>query len=159
MSEEATVNSEDQRVTEDEHAYASVGHGTQVEKLIPVSEAIRYRKRAQAAEKELLELKELHEKQGEELAVLKGQTGRLEDTAKQSLTVAPVKDSTGENMPTASVGMAPNNVVSTSHKTQGVKETRTRGARGMLQNVAKQAAGSGSRSDVQEYLRVRRQYV
>ena len=126
---------------------------------MPVGEAIRYRKRAQAAEKELLELKELHEKQGEELVVLKEQAETLEDTAKQSMTVAPAEGSAEENMSTASVDMAPNNSVITGHKTQGVRETRTGGARTVLQTAAKQAAHSGSRSDVQEYLRIRRSFV
>ena len=56
------------------------GGGTE-EKLVPVGEAIRYRKRAQAAEKELSELKEAHEKQGKELAGLKEKAeGGLKDT-------------------------------------------------------------------------------
>lgn len=112
-----------------------------VEKLVPVSEAIRYRKRAQAAEKELGELKASYEKQERELAALKEQAEGSENTARQSLTAAP--------------GSSPGN----HHKTQGVKEVRTTGTRSMLQHAAKQAAGSGSRADVQEYLRLRRAYV
>ena len=140
MSEELIVTNEQSTVTSDEEGRLEAG-GTgegQGEKLIPVSEAIRYRKRAQGAEKELLELKEMHEKQSEELAALKGNAEESENTAKQNLTVAPGK---------------------ISHKTQGVKEIRTGGARNLLQTAAKQAAGSGSRSDVQEYLRVRRSFV
>ncbi|MBC8391448.1 MAG: hypothetical protein H8E17_02630 [Deltaproteobacteria bacterium] len=126
MSEQETVASEQSAITREE-AETSLN-----EKLVPVGEAIRYRKRAQAAEKELSELKQSHEKQGEELAALKeseatGVSGRSEQ--------------------------------STAAKTQGVRETRTGGARTQLQTAAKQAASSGSRSDVQEYLRIRRSFV
>jgi hypothetical protein len=120
---------------------ADAGEDAGVEKLVPVSEAIRYRRRAQAAEKELGELKESYEKQEQELAALKEQAETLENTARQSLAAAP--------------GSSPGN----NHKTQAVKEARTMGTRSMLQHAAKQAAGSGSRADVQEYLRLRRQYV
>ena len=109
------------------------------EKLVPVSEAIRYRKRAQAAEKELSELKESHNEQSEQLAQLKEQVEGLQDAVKQSLAAA------AEN--------------GNGQKTQGVKGTRTGGARSTLQTAAKQAADSGSRSDVQEYLRLRRNFV
>jgi len=47
----------------------------------------------------------------------------------------------------------------TTVKTQGVKETRTGGARGMLAAAAGRASQSGSRADLQEYLRARRGYV
>ena len=109
------------------------------EKLVPVSESIRYRKRAQAAEKELSELKESHDEQNVQLAQLKEQVESLQDAVKESLAAATENDN--------------------GQKTQGVKETRTGGARSMLQNAAKRAADSGSRSDVQEYLRLRRAYV
>ena len=157
MSEELTVNNgplaETNEGVGDEHAHDERRSGTQSEKRVPVSEAIRYRKRAQAAEKELLELKERHDKQSEELAALKEiRAGNVSDRSGQaeSLKTPSLLQSTpplqGESL---------NKAV----KTQGVKETRTSGARGLLQNAAKQAAGSGSRSDVQEYLRIRRSYV
>ncbi|MBL7215207.1 MAG: hypothetical protein ISS71_05970 [Phycisphaerae bacterium] len=138
MSEESAVTGESLAVIDEDQSLPDVS-GTekeQNEKRVPVGEAIRYRKRAQAAEKELSELKESHENQDAELAQLKEQVQGLENTVKQ--TVTPEHD---------------------NHKTQGVKETRTGGARSMLQTAAKQAAGSGSRSDVQEYLRLRRNFV
>lgn len=110
-----------------------------VEKLVPVSEAIRYRRRAQAAEKELGELKASYDKQERELAALKEQ--------------APAAAGPAANIP------APAGQTDGPVKTQGVKEARTTGTRTMLQQAAKQAAGSGSRADVQEYLRLRRAYV
>ncbi len=140
MSEES-VSSEQSAVTSDEESRQDTG-GTgdsQSEKLVPVSESIRYRKRAQAAEKELSELKESHNEQNEQMAALKEQVESLQDAVKQSLVAATENDN--------------------RQKTQGVKETRTGGARTMLQTAAKQAAHSGSRSDVQEYLRFRRAYV
>ena len=36
---------------------------------------------------------------------------------------------------------------------------KTGGARGVVEKAARNAAGSGSRCDVQEYMRVRRQFV
>ncbi len=134
MSEEEAVSSEQLPVISENQE--DVVH----EKLVPVSEAIRYRKRAQAAEKELAELKEKH---AEEVADLKAQ---IESVTTPSLlrSTPPLQ---GESLSSQSV------------KTQGVKETRTPGGRSLLQNAAKQAAGSGSRSDVQEYLRLRRAYV
>ena len=143
MSEQETVASEQSAITSEE-AETSVS-----EKLVPVSEAIRYRKRAQAAEKELSELKELHEKQGEELAALNSsmERKRHDKTA-----------DTADPIPSLALRAAGNDATR-AVKTQGVKETRTGGARTQLETAAKQAAHSGSRSDVQEYLRIRRQYV
>lgn len=115
------------------------------EKLVPVSEAIRYRKRAQAAEKELDELKERLEQQG-------GQVEQLKQEVETLKTPAPVRE--GESRLQAS-----SLVPQASVKTQGVKETRTTGTRTLLQHAAKQAAVSGSRTDVQEYLRLRRNFV
>ena len=43
-------------------------------------------------------------------------------------------------------------------KTQGVKPSRDNGV-GVLQTAAKKAAASNSRSDVQEYMRLRRNFV
>lgn len=132
MSEQTSVNIEQSTVSDE-------GPETvQAEKLVPVGEAIRYRKRAQAAEKELSELKQTHEQQADELSVLKEKVQQLEEAAEQS---------------------AADSVKDTHHKTQGVKESRTGGARTLLQNAARQAADTGSRADVQEYLRLRRNFV
>ena len=45
-----------------------------------------------------------------------------------------------------------------SQKTQGVKPSRDTGV-GVLQSAAKKAARSNSRSDVHEYMRIRRKFV
>lgn len=115
------------------------GAETQPEKRVPVSEAIRYRKRAQAAEKELNEVKESHEKQTDELTALKEQVQALQQAVEQHAQQAAE--------------------TTVSQMTQGVKETRTGGARTTLQTAARQAAESGSRADVQEYLRLRRNFM
>lgn len=131
----------------DEEAVVSEEEGRQDvrgtdEKLVPVVEAIRYRRRARAAEKELAELKEVHEKQGKELAELKGKAeGGQKDTP------SPANAGTGPLQGESFL------------KTQGVKETRTGGARGKLQSAARRAAESGRRVDLQEYLRARRAFV
>lgn len=123
------MSDEDTMVSMDENRPEAGGTGeVQNERLVPVSEAIRYRKRAQAAEKELSELKELHDTQARELEQLKEQV-----EAEAAANAASM--------------------------TQGVKETRTGGARNRLEAAATRAAESGKRADVQEYLRLRRNYV
>lgn len=149
------MSDEDTMVSTDENRPEAGGTGEgQNERLVPVGEAIRYRKRAQAAEKELSELKELHDAQGKELEQLKEQLGKFNTPSLQ---------------PPPPSGVLPldrgraNNVLQgesfSGVMTQGVKETRTGGARNRLEAVATRAAESGKRADVQEYLRVRRAYV
>ena len=67
-------------------------------------------------------------------------------TAKHNLTVPP--DESRDSIPTPQV----------SPKTQGVKPTRDNGI-GILQSAAKKAAASNSRSDVHEYMRIRRSFI
>ncbi|MFA5291637.1 MAG: hypothetical protein WC496_01235 [Phycisphaerae bacterium] len=152
------------------------------EKLVDVSEAIRYRKRAQLAEqkKTLLE-EELAERKSEverlsnnlsqltierqlieklvsagvrdlEAAVIIGRT-RLEDNAEATAAdvVEQLRKEKGylfNDTPAAAVGA----------KTSGVKD-RLSGATGSLERAAKKAVKSGSRTDLQEYLRARRNFV
>jgi hypothetical protein len=151
-------------------------------KLVDVSEAIRYRKRAQAAEqkKTILE-QELVEKQAEverlnlnlsqmtierqlidklvsagvrdlEAAVIIGRTkleGSKETTAADVVEqLRKEKSYLFSDMPAAAVGA----------KTSGVKD-RLSGATGTLERAAKKAANTGSRADLQEYLRARRNFV
>ncbi len=152
------------------------------EKLVDVSEAIRYRKRAQLAEqkKAILE-QELAEKQAEveklsqnlsqmtierqlidklvsagvrdlEAAVIIGRT-KLQDD-KESTAADVVEQLRKEkgylfnDTPAAAVGP----------KTSGVKD-RLSGTTGTLERAAKKAADTGSRVDLQEYLRARRNFV
>ncbi|MGA2915812.1 MAG: hypothetical protein ABSE89_07275 [Sedimentisphaerales bacterium] len=153
------------------------------ERLIDVSEAIRYRKRAQSAEQKRQETEqELVESKAEverlnknlsqmtierqlieklasagvrdlEAAVIIGRA-RLEDDKKA--TAAEVVEQLrkeksylfSESAITASAGA----------KTSGVKD-KLSGAASVLERAAKKAANSGSRTDLQEYLRARRKFV
>lgn len=152
------------------------------EKLVDVSEAIRYRKRAQAAEqrKSLLE---------QELAESKGEVERLNNNLSQ-MTVerqliekfvsAGVRDLEaaviiGKSRIENDSKITANDVVeqlrkeksylfndaptvTASVKTSGVKD-KLSGTTGILERAAKKAANSGSRTDLQEYLRARRNLI
>ena len=152
------------------------------ERLVDVSEAIRYRKRAQSAEQKQTMLEQ-------ELAESKSETEKLKKNLSQmtverqlmeKLVSAGVRDleaaviigkakleSDSEtdaadiveqlrkeksylfnDAPTAAVGS----------KTSGVK-SRLSGVTGSLERAAKKAAKSGSRADLQEYLRARRNLI
>ncbi|MHC4289827.1 MAG: hypothetical protein ACYSO3_08610 [Planctomycetota bacterium] len=82
------------------------------------------------SEEELEQLKEVNQQQGEEIEQLK----------------------------TSSNPQASSLTPQVSQKTQGVKPSRS-GAASVLQSAAKKAARSNSRSDVHEYMRIRRGYV
>ena len=92
---------------------------------------------------ELADLKEVNAQQAAEIERLKGEIEQSKTTAKQSLTVPPD---------------VPKLEASATLKTQGVKPSRDRGV-GVLQSAAKKAARTNSRSDVHEYMRLRRGYV
>lgn len=152
------------------------------QKLVDVSEAIRYRKRAQAAEhrKTVLE-QELVEKQAEverlnqnlsqmtierqlidnlvsagvrdlEAAVIIGRT-KLAD-GKETTAADVVEQLRKEKSYLFNEAQA----VAVSTKTSGVKD-RLSQTTGALERAAKKAADTGSRADLQEYLRVRRNFV
>ena len=152
------------------------------EKLVPVGEAIRYRKRAQSAEKEVSvlsqQLKEI-EKNNERLACELDEI-RIEQKLVQKLSSAGVSDietallvakarvKSGEQ---ADVDLVIEQLkkekgylfdsakeTSVSTPTAGVKERKPGGQR-VLEKAAKKAAQSGNRADVQEYLKVRRGFV
>jgi hypothetical protein len=152
-------------------------------RLVDVSEAIRYRKRAQSAEqKQTLLEQELAESKAEaerlnknlsqmaierqlidklvsagvrdlEAAVIIGRA-RLEDDKKA--TAADVVEQLrkeksylfSESSITACAGA----------KTSGVKD-KLSGTTGTLERAAKKAVNTGSRTDLQEYLRIRRNFV
>ena len=89
------------------------------------------------SEKELETLKEVNQQQGEEIEELKAKT---------------------EDIKTSSNPQASTLVPQVSQKTQGIKPSRSNAA-SILQSAAKKAAISNSRSDVHEYMRIRRGYV
>ena len=151
-----------------------------VDKVVPVGEAIRYRKRAQSAEKQVAVLEaelsaavEKNRQLNEQVSageverelvnkLIKAGAGDLEAAvliAKAKLggdgdidaVVAQLREEKaylfgGLARPVASL------------KTSGVRE-KGDGAKRVLEDKAKRAAVSGSRADMQEYLRVRRQFV
>ncbi len=152
-------------------------------KYVPVSESIRYRKRAQGAEKMNEELsKKLAEAelQNEEL-VKQVSRMKMEEQLTSKLVAAGAVDVEAamliakariEGAEKADVdgcieqlkkekrylfgGL--DGVSSAGRKTAGVKE-RADGGKTALETAAKKAVQSGSRADVQEYLKLRRNFV
>ena len=152
------------------------------EKLVDVSEAIRYRKRAQIAEQKQAQLEQaLVENRGEverlnktlsqmtverqlidklvsagvrdlEAAVIIGRA-RLEDD--KEITAADVVEQLRKEK---NYLFNEASAVAVSTKTSGVKD-RLSGTTGTLERAAKKAVQSGSRADLQEYLRVRRNFL
>jgi len=152
------------------------------EKLVPVAEAIRYRKRAQSAEKEAAGLTE-------EVSRLREANGRLSAEVEElrtdgALTAAFVSAGVvdleaamlmarsrmekEEGLDATAVAEAlrkekgylfgARSGPTASGKTAGVKEKGAVGPR-VLEDAARQAAASGSRVDVHEYMRRRRKLV
>lgn len=153
------------------------------ERLVDVSEAIRYRKRAQSAEqKQAMLEQELAENRAEverlnknlsqmtierqlidklvsagvrdlDAAVIIGRV-KLEDD-KKATAADVVEQLKKEKSYLFSDSGAPAVV---SAKTSGVKD-KLSGTTGVLERAAKKAANTGSRADLQEYLRARRNFV
>lgn len=151
------------------------------EKMVPVSEAIRYRKRAQAAEQQAEELTQQVEKlrrQHSELAE-QLQSRRDDEELSKRLSAAGVTDvESGVLLAHKRMGddgdldvaierlrkdkpyLFATNLRETNSapkKTAGAKERP--GTSPTMAQAAQQAAASGRRSDVHEYMRVRRTRV
>jgi hypothetical protein len=152
-------------------------------RLVPVGESIRYRRRAQGAEKRVDEL-------AGELADAKAEATKLADELKATqreqelmkrlasegtrdleaaILIAKARLAKDEKSDIGGVveqlkkekqylfGEASNGGVNPALRTSPAKEQRS-GA-GVLERAAKRAAGTGSRSDLQEYMRRRRSVV
>jgi predicted nucleic acid-binding Zn-ribbon protein len=164
-----------------ESQVSSEDEGQVSEKLVPVGEAIRYRKRAQSAEKQIAALEQELKTNREKNEQLAGELGemKLEQRLLSSLTAAGVSDLEGAVLiAKARMKGSDSDVDSVvgqlrkeksylfealgtetvASKTAGVKE-RKPGGQSVFERAAKRAATSGSRADVQEYMRVRRQFV
>ena len=152
------------------------------EKLVPVGEAIRYRKRAQNAEKEVSVLSEQLKKIEKKNEQLAGELDeiRVDQKLVQRLSSAGVSDletvllvakARVKSSDEADVDLVIEQLKKekdylfesaketfASTRTAGVKERKPSGQR-VLEKAAKRAAESGNRADVQEYLKVRRQFV
>ena len=149
------------------------------ERQVPVSEAIRYRKRAQAAEKETADLqrqvaegREEIGRLGTELEALRMErdlAGRLAAAgatdveaavllAKSRLAADASLDAAGvvERLRQEKGYLFADTVRDEMPRTAGARDRASAG-RGALERTARRAAASGSRTDVHEYLRARRQ--
>jgi uncharacterized protein YhaN len=151
-------------------------------RLVPVAESIRYRKRAQSAEKKIEAL-------AEQLAEAKSQTTRMCEELnnirlEQQLThklvaagtvdletaVLIAKDRMEGQDKVDMDGMieqlrrekqylfAGTSSAATTRKTAGVKE-RAQSSQAILERAAKKAATTGNRTDLQEYLKLRRNFI
>ncbi len=151
-------------------------------KLVPVAESIRYRKRAQSAEKQvealaeqLAEAKSQGAKTAEELDDIRSEqelmrklagTGALDLEA--AILIAKAKM---QGQPEADVDglieqlkrekqylFAESNSAAAAKKTSGVRE-RVQESTAVLEKAAKKAATTGNRTDLQEYLKLRRSFL
>ena len=171
MVEEKEVLSEDEVVGDD--------------RMVPVGESIRYRKRAQSAEKQLADVREqLGETKVENEKLSKRINGfEVERSLSTELIKAGIGDvEAGVILARAELekdgeadvagvvlklkneksylfgnGNDGNSDISSSVKTSGVKQ-KVSGSRVVIERYAKRAAESGSRADMMEYLRVRRKF-
>jgi hypothetical protein len=161
----------------------TAGHGDNDSlKLVPMSESIRYRKKAQSAEKRIEDL-------AERLAEAKAETKKTMEQLRQvqveqklvhKLTAAGAVDLETAMLiaKTKMEGEAEADMDSVikqlrkekqylfaatsktvaAQKTAGAKE-RIEGSQTVLERAAKRAATTGSRTDLQEYLKLRRNFV
>jgi len=164
----------------------TAGHGESDDRPrqvgVPVSESIRYRKRAQSAEKKIEELAEqLAEAKdearmtGEQLRTIRFEQKlrrRLADAGTVDMETAVLLAKTkieGEDQADMDnvvkqlqkekqylfAGKTP---VMAARKTAGARQ-RVEGGQTVLERAAKRAATTGSRTDLQEYLKLRRNFV
>jgi hypothetical protein len=152
-------------------------------KLVPVTEPIRYRKRAQAAEKrseilaeQLAQAKSENSQISEQLRVIQAEqqlmcklaavgTRDLEAAvlvAKERMRGSDDADLDGvvEQLKKEKQYLFESraNELVTAKKTASVKE-RVQTSRGVLEKAAERAAETGNRADLQEYLKLRRNFV
>lgn len=152
-------------------------------KLVPVTEPIRYRKRAQAAEKrseilaeQLAQAKSENSQISEQLRVTQAEqqlmcklaaasTRDLEAAvlvAKERMRGSDDADLDGvvEQLKKEKQYLfeSRSNELVTAKKTASVKE-RVQTSRGVLEKAAERAAETGNRADLQEYLKLRRNFV
>lgn len=154
--------------------------GSETEKMVPVSESIRYRRRAQRAEKQAEQLKEDCGKARSELENVKSElketkldkelAGKLSSAGavdtETAMLVAKQKLSESEEKDVESVidelsRDKPYLFGSGGQDSRGTNVTRPARQRAgenesLLESAAKRASDTGSRVDLQEYLRLRR---
>ena len=151
-------------------------------KLVPVSESIRYRKRAQSAEKKIERLAEqLARAESAASEMAKQLNGiRVEQKLMRKLAAAGAVDLEAavliararvEGQAEADLDacieqlrrekqylFAGRSAPVTAKKTAGAKD-RTQNSQTILESAAKKAATTGNRADLQEYLKLRRNFL
>ena len=151
-------------------------------KLVPVAESIRYRKRAQSAEKKVETLaeqlaqaksqvsemaKELRSIQVEQKLMHKlAAAGTIDLETAVLIAKAKVEAETEADLDGAIEQLkkekqylfAGTNTATTAKKTAGAKD-RVQNSQTILERAAKKAATTGNRTDLQEYLKLRRNFV
>ena len=155
------------------------------DRMVPVAESIKYRKRAQSAEKQLADvqgqlddIKTENEKLSKRIGSFKIERSLSGELIKAGISDVEAgiilarseldKDAEADVLEIVEKlknekgylfgsGNEEKVDVSSSVKTSGVKQ-KVSGSRAVIERYAKRAAESGSRADMMEYLRVRRQY-
>jgi len=151
-------------------------------KLVPVAESIRYRKRAQSAEKkvealaeQLAQTKSQASEMAEQLSII-----RMEQELTHKLAAAGAIDlETSVLIAKAKVGgereadldgvieqlkkekqylFGGTRAAATAKKTAGAKD-RMQNSQTVLERAAKKAATTGNRTDLHEYLKLRRNFI
>ncbi len=161
----------------------TAGHGDDDNlKRVPVSESIRYRKRAQSAEKkiealaeQLAEAKAEAEKTAEQLSSIQVEQKLVSELAAAGTvdleTAVLIAKARMEGETEADIDsvirqlkkekqylFASASRTVTAKKTAGAKE-RMEGSQTVLERAAKKAATTGNRTDLQEYLKLRRNFI
>ena len=151
-------------------------------KLVPVAESIRYRKRAQSAEKKIEELTEQLTKAKAQTAELSGQLSDIQ--TKQKLTQqlaaagavdletavliarARLQDKNDADVTDVIEQLKKEKQFLFTSDNPGPVPTKTAGARDrvtnsqtLLEKAAKKAATTGNRTDLHEYLKLRRNFL
>jgi len=151
-------------------------------KLVPVAESIRYRKRAQSAEKnvetlteQLAEAKSQAAKMAEELNSIRSEqeltrklagSGAVDLEAAVLLAKAKIQDQSEADLDGVIEQLkkekqylfAEGDRAAGAKKTSGVRE-RVHNKHAALERAAKKAATTGNRADLQEYLKLRRSFM
>ena len=151
-------------------------------RLVPVSESIRYRKRAQSAEKEAEVLAEQLEQAKTQVERLSGRLEKIEHhqqlttklanagaiDVEGAVAIAQARLSADPDSDAEQVIeqlkrekqylFAASGGVSSARKTAGVRERPSSGQAALV-SAAKRAATTGNRTDLQEYLKLRRSFV
>jgi hypothetical protein len=173
------VETQDNDLSETTAEHSDINNST---KLVPVAESIRYRKRAQSAEKEAETLAEQLAQARAEVSQMAEQLRGIEDEQKlmRKLAAAGAVDLEAAVLIAkarieAQDGADLDGVIGqlkkekqylfacggnygVAKKTAGVKD-RMQNSQSILERAAKKAATTGNRTDLQEYLKLRRNFV